>query len=100
MLGKPDFRYTNFFGCGTVPYKYIVSWKIWRPGRLAQNVLSELVPDVSQSGGGRGIKAAAPQKSDEKSMSKKHMVFNTIFSRFFMVLASENDSNIDVFEKM
>ena len=27
-------------------------------------------------------------------MSKKHMVFNTIFSRLFMVLASENDSKI------
>ena len=30
-------------------------------------------------------------------MSKKHMIFKTIFSRFFFVLASENDSKIDVF---
>ena len=37
------------------------------------------------------------KKSDEKSMSKKHMVFNIIFSRFFMVLASENGAVIDVF---
>merc|ERR1712159_342520 len=37
------------------------------------------------------------KKIDEKSMSKKHMVFNTICSRFFMVLASEIDSKIEVF---
>ena len=30
-------------------------------------------------------------------MSKKHIVFNTIFSRFFIVLASENVSKIEVF---
>ena len=30
-------------------------------------------------------------------MSKKHTFFNTIFSRFFVVLASESDSKIDVF---
>ena len=37
------------------------------------------------------------KKSDEKSMSKKHMVFNTFFSRFFMVLAAKSDSKIEVF---
>ena len=37
------------------------------------------------------------QKNAKKSMLKKHTFFNTIFSRFFMVLASENDSKIEVF---
>ena len=37
------------------------------------------------------------EKNEEKSMSTKHMFFNTIFSRFFFVLASENDSKIEVF---
>ena len=32
-----------------------------------------------------------------KFRSKSHMFFNTIFSRFVFVLASENDSKIEVF---
>ena len=37
------------------------------------------------------------QKSAEKSKSKKHMFFNTIFSRIFLVWASENGAKIHVF---
>ena len=37
------------------------------------------------------------QKSAEKSKSKKHMFLNTIFSRIFLVFASENEAKIDVF---
>ena len=33
----------------------------------------------------------------EKSMLKKHMCFNTFFFRLVLVLASENDSQIEVF---
>ena len=37
------------------------------------------------------------QINAKKSMSKKHMVFNTIFSRFFSVWASENGAKIEIF---
>ena len=37
------------------------------------------------------------QKSAEKSKSKKHMFFNTMFSRIFLALASENVAEIHVF---
>ena len=40
------------------------------------------------------------KKSDEKSMSRKHMAFNTIFSRFLMILASANVSKIEVFSHL
>merc|ERR1712078_924800 len=36
-------------------------------------------------------------KSAEKSKSKKQMFFNTIFSRIFLALASENNAQIHVF---
>ena len=40
------------------------------------------------------------QKNTKKSMLKKDTFFNTIFSRFFAVLASENDSKIEDFSML
>ena len=37
------------------------------------------------------------KKHDEKSKLKKHILFNTFFSGFFVLLASENDAKIAVF---
>ena len=46
-------------------------------------LLSDLVPDVSQSGGGREIKAAAPQKGPTWGVFSKH--FSNVFVVLFVV---------------
>ena len=68
------------------PYENIASWKIQRPGWLVKNLHSKRAPDVSQSGDGQGIKAAAPQKIEFcYRLGRLHNL-----GYFFEILASKN----------
>ena len=51
----------------------------------------------SRRGGGRNSFSKKSEKTKKKSKLKKHMLSDTIFARFFVDLASQNDSKINVF---